>query len=409
MKTTQFCAVINWSLALIATALMLITSASARTETVLASLGGGPGQLISDSAGNLYGTTYLGGTNKSGSVFKLTRGSNGVWTETVLHSFAPLTHRDGGAPYALANLVFDGAGNLYGTTTSGGKFERGTVFRLTPGSNGVWTCTTLHSFAGPPHDGAQPLSGLVLDGAGNFYGTTSVGGSQNAGTVFKLSPSGSSWTETVLYSFTGDGNNGDGYAPVGGVIRDSAGNLYGTTSGGGVRGGSQGYGTVFELSPGANGGWTESVLHKFKFLEGIGPYAGLTLDKLGSLYGTTQNGGPQGKGTVFTLTPAGGGWTTSVIHSFTGTPGDGGDPAAPLVVDSSGNLYGTTINGGTAALGTVFELTPTLGGWAENIVFSFSGGSNGRHPAVGVILDSAGNLFGSAALSHGGVVFEIAP
>ena len=407
MSTKLSSSSFNLSLAVIAVTLILITSASAGTETVIFRSKNEPGTLIFDSAGNLYGMTSVGGGHNGGTVFKLSPGSDGVWTETVLHSFDPVNHKDGGNPFLSAGLVFDSAGNLYGATTSGGEFERGTVFELTPGSNGTWTEKILHSF-GPyatNGDGEQPLSSLVFDGAGNLYGTTSTGGADNAGTVFELSPVSGGWSEKVLHSF----NVEDGTNPIGGVVFDGAGNLYGTTFSGG-----RGLGVVFELSPGSNGTWTETVLHKFKGgADGGSPFAGLVIDTVGNLYGTTQGGGARGKGVVFALTPAsGGGWITQVIYSFMGAPGDGGVPLCALILDAASNLYGTTLFGGTNKLGTVFKLVPASGGgWTESVLYSFTGSSNGRNPSVGVILDPRGNLYGTAAVSRRdyGIVFEITP
>jgi uncharacterized repeat protein (TIGR03803 family) len=402
MSTKLSSSSFEWSLAVIAVTLILITSASAGTETVIFRSKNEPGTLIFDSAGNLYGMTSVGGGHNGGTVFKLSPGSDGVWTETVLHRFNPLNHKDGGNPFLSAGLVFDSAGNLYGTTTSGGEFEQGTVFELTPGSNGTWTEKILHSFG--PHDsgdGEQPLSSLVFDGAGNLYGTTSTGGAGYSGTVFELSPGKEGWSEKVLHSFSP--SPGDGRNPVGGVVFDKAGNLYGTTFLGG-----RGSGIVFELSPGSNGTWTETVLHRFKGgSDGGRPYAGLVLDKAGNLYGTAQ-AGIHGKGEVFALTPAsGGGWTMTTIYSFIGPPGDGNLPLDALVVDATGSLYGTTYFGGANKLGTVFKLAPVSGGgWTESVLFSFPGGSNGRNPFCGVTLDPAGNLYGTAVR---GIVFEIMP
>jgi uncharacterized repeat protein (TIGR03803 family) len=409
MSTKLSLSSFNLSLPVIAVTLILITSASAGTEQVLFRSTNIPGTLIFDSAGNLYGMTYYGGRYNGGTVFKLSPSSGGAWTETVLHSFDPVNHKDGGYPYPVASLLFDSAGNLYGTTTSGGEFEEGTVFELTPGSNGSWTETTLHSFAGlsDGDDGAQPLSNLVFDASGNLYGTTTTGGSGNAGTVFELSPGKGGWTEKVLYSFSP--SNGDAMRPIGGVVFDGAGNLYGTGSSGG-----RGLGAVFELSPGSNGTWTETVLHKFKGgADGGSPFAGLVIDTVGNLYGTTQGGGARGKGVVFALTPAsGGGWITQVIYSFMGAPGDGGVPLGALILDAASNLYGTTLFGGTNKLGTVFKLVPASGGgWTESVLYSFTGSSNGRNPSVGVILDPRGNLYGAAAVPRRrhGIVFEITP
>jgi uncharacterized repeat protein (TIGR03803 family) len=303
------------------------------TETVLYSFKGGEdgawpyGGLINDSAGNIYGTTYQGGADNAGTVFKLA--PNG--TETVLHSFG--IGNDGAFPYG--NLIIDGEGNLYGTTYGGGTEGVGTVFKVAP--NG--TETVLYAFAGYTKDGANPFAGLIEDGAGNFYGTTEFGGAHNSGTVFKLAPNG---TETLLYTFTGGSDGGEPYA---GVINDSAGNLYGTTGGGGAHS----WGTVFKVAPKG----TEKVLYSFTGgNDGGEPVVALFRDSTGNLYGTTYQHGADNAGTVFRLAPNG---HLTVLHAFTGGS-DGATPLAGLVADKKGNLYSTTYQGGKDGYGIVFEI-----------------------------------------------------
>ena len=245
--------------------------------------------LIFDAFGNLYGTTAGGGAYGDGTVFELTPKGGGGWTETVLHSF---NDKDGSAPYA--GLIFDGAGNLYGTTLMGGHYVDGTVFKLTPKGGGGWTETVLHSFNDNGKDGFAPLAGLIFDEAGNLYGTTYGGGTYGYGTVFELTPkAGGAWTETVLHSCNDNGK--DGYESYASLILDAPGNLYGTTS----VGGAYGYGTVFELAPKAGGGWTETVLLSFNDKDGFSVLASLIFDASGNLYGTTYAGGAYGYGTVF--------------------------------------------------------------------------------------------------------------
>ena len=323
------------------------------TEKVLYSFSGNNGAkphagLIFDASGNLYGTTLFGGAHGRGTVFELTPTAGGGWTETLLYSF---DGKNGKSPHA--GLIFDASGNLYGTTYHGGKYDEGTVFELTPTAGGGWTEKVLHSFNG--NNGAYPWAGLIFDAAGNLYGTTSAGGAYlYYGTVFELTPkAGGGWTEKVLHSFN---DTFDGIWPYAGLIFDASGNLYGTTAYG--DGGPDG-GAVFELAHTPGGGWTEKLLYQFAGYYGgaSNPYAGLIFDAAGNLYGTTESGGAHGDGTVFELTPtAGGGWTETLLCSFDGK--NGKIPYAGLIFDAAGNLYGTTILGGAHDDGTVFEVTP---------------------------------------------------
>jgi uncharacterized repeat protein (TIGR03803 family) len=418
----------------VALTLALTTVAAAAVkERVLNSFSGDDGELseaglVFDSAGNLYGTTFEGGTGDHslcsqgcGVVFELRRTPNGV-EETVLYNFCSLAECSDGASPA-AGLILDSAGNLYGTTTGGGTQTAacpgptgcGTVFELIHNSDDTWTQVVLYQFSGA--DGAAPEASLAFDCAGNLYGTTSQGGSDGYGLVFELSPaSGGSWTQSVLYSFTG---RTDGYEPFAGVILDSAGNLYGTTYRGGIQSGMcgdvEGCGVVFELSRTAEGAWTETVLHSFQGGDGADIISGLTFDTAGNLYGAAYLGGGshqcglQGCGLIFELTPqANGSWTETVLHSFTSGPG-GEHPAGSLIFDAAGNLYGTTRFGGTALAGVVFELTPSgAGNWKEQAL-SFTG-ANGSGPEGGVILDSAGNAYGTTSFGGAkgdGVIFQI--
>jgi len=391
--------------------------------------GADPGApLVADSAGNLYGTTEIGGAYSVGTVFELTRTKRGCWHRRVLYSFkgAP----DGASPEA--NLIFDGAGALYGTTLiggtgscNGGGFQNscGTVFKLTPQPGGNWTETVLYSFSGGD-DGGWPMAGLVLDSFGNLYGTTSSYGTTNCGqgnqvgcgTLFELSPrSEGRWTETTLHDFTGQPN--DGGFPEGGLVLDGSGNLYGTTT----IGGSSDQGSVFELSPGSNGQWTEALLYNFTGdSAGAYPLGNLIFDRFGNLYGVALIGGAgqcygRGCGAVFELSPGqGGSWTVITIYDFTGYPNDGYYPVGGLTVDQAGNLYGATQYGGTFSeacglgCGTVFELTPAgRGSWNENVLYRFNS-NDGSNP-TGVIRDPTGNLYGATyygGTADDGVVFR---
>jgi len=355
--------------------LAMSLAAQAQTEKVIYSFRGGfnpnfPGKgLVFDTAGNLYGTAVAGGPDDVGTVFELSPLSGGVWQETTLHGFTG--RPDGSEPYGP--LTIDVAGNLYGTTNFGGGANQGTIYELTPVSGGGWTETLLHSFTGGA-DGSDPVGGLVLDSAGNLYGTASGGGAHGQGTVFELSPvSGGGWLFAVLHAFTG---GVDGGSPAATLVFDSAGNLYGTTEAGGILTDcafSGGCGVVFELSPVSSGGWHETPIHAFNNTDGALPLAGVTFDTSGNLYGMAFLGGnlsdcqPYGCGVVFQLSPvAGGGWHHTVIHTFTGGT-DGANPTAGPAVDSLGNIYGTTQSGGTS--------TACYGGCGLVFEFSFSGGT----------------------------------
>jgi uncharacterized repeat protein (TIGR03803 family) len=381
--------------------------------------GGNPsGNVIFDTAGNLYGTSYHGGMANSGTVFQLAPNANGSWTEHVLYSFCALSGcADGAAPYGT--LVMDSSNNLYGTTTQGGPSGiAGAVFELVPGANDTWTQKVIYGFckASKCTDGYDPVGGLIFDAKGNLYGTTSGGGAYGYGTVFELTPTGNdNWTETVLYSFCGKRFCPDGSQPLDSLVFDSAGNLYGTASNGANHDAcpSIGCGAVFELSPGSDGNWTEKVLHVFGGGDGENPHAGLIFDGSGNLYGTTDEGGRNGNGVVFELSPTGNGaWTETVLWKFY----EAGSPLGGLTFDHAGNLYGTTEYGGNLKHGTVFELSLGQNGlWTQNVLHTFNG-QGGANPSGGVTFDSAGNLYGTAmnggSGDHGsgwGVVFKIAP
>jgi uncharacterized repeat protein (TIGR03803 family) len=378
--------------------------------------------LIFDKAGNLYGTAFYGGEDRycqgrgCGTVFQLTPGAHSTWTETVLYTFcAGRDCADGAEPYA--SLIFDAAGDLYGTTVSPG----GNVFRLEPGANGTWTEKVLHRF-GSAFDGSNPYGGVIFGAAGNLYGTTSYGGSsEEYGTVFQLSPDAQGdWTETAIYNFN---LNGGGLYPMAGLVLGRDGNLYGTTiSGAGSGCYGYGCGTVFQLTLGANGKWTESVLHNFSGKDGEEPYSALVFDAAGNLYGTTAYGGAYGVGTVFQLTPRGNGtWKETVLHDFSCDGKDGCYPYANLLLDAAGNLYGTTEEGGTYksncgasnGCGTVFRLALGANGkWTEKVLHNFGRDMDGAIPFAGLVSDAAGNLYGTTdgGGAYGyGTVFEITP
>jgi uncharacterized repeat protein (TIGR03803 family) len=387
--------------------LFFVPRAKAQSESTLysftgASDGGNPlSSLVMDAAGNLYGTTFVGGAYGAGEVYELTPVSDG-WKETVLYNFTG--GLDGADPY-YADVIFDGAGNLYGTTVQGGTFNQGTVFKLTPTGNG-WSESVLYSFAGGK-DGAWPYAGLIFSPAGNLYGTTSIGGVYSSGTVFELTPGADGqWTESVIHTFNGK----DGVSPLGGLVFDKAGRLYGVTQGGGAHNA----GAVFQLGVSSSGQWTEKILHSFTGgADGSDPYAErLVFDSSGNLYGTTNGGGAFMRGAVFSLAEnAAGFWSERILYSFEGNVA--ANPASGLILDGKGNLYGTCSNGnGETSVGAVFELSPSATGkWAERNLLLFTR-TDGEFPNAALLRNSAGNLYGTTLLggvSNMGVVFEVTP
>ena len=393
------------------TAIVLLPGGAwgANTENVLYAFQGNNdcaayGSLILDPAGNLYGTTF-GGFVVNGEVYELSPSGSG-WTQTILHTFAGGS--DGRNP--VTGLVRDQSGNLYGTTPAGGSSDRGVVYELSPNGSG-WTETVLYAFSGG-NDGAIPYSGLILDQAGNLYGATSqggAGGNGGNGLVFKLTRGSSGWTESVLYTFTG-GN--DGSFPQGNLLFDPAGNLYGTTTQGGVGG----WGTAFKLTPSA-GGWTETTLHGFtNGNDGAQPMSGVIRDRSGVLYGTANGGGSGSLGVVFQLRPyptiqstTRAGWMETPIYRFTGGS-DGAGPDTGVIFDQAGNLDGAA-GGGGSGWGVVYQLTPGSSGWTESVLYTFTGGADGRFPESTVTIDSPGNLYGTtvAGGTGCGVVYQIPP
>jgi uncharacterized repeat protein (TIGR03803 family) len=390
--------------------------------TDLQTAGHRPSGLVSDSAGNLYGVTYRGGSFGGGTVFELTLQSDG-WRVKTLYNFHS-TH--GTRP--VGNLIFDKSGNLYGVTLLGGAFDClngigcGTVYELSPQPDGNWKETVLHKFSGYPNDGWMPESGLIFDASGNLYGTTYYGGKYDRGTIFELSSQGS---EMILHSFKNEPDP-KGTFIGSALLMDSAGNLYGTADGGTLGGG-----LVFKLSLQRDGRWTETVLHTFSTNssnDGSSPSSALIMDAAGNLYGTTlfgvSVGGKQGYGTVYEVSPQqGGGWTEKVIHSFSGSQKDGEYPQANLILDGSGNLCSTTQGSSSTykcdrsgfSCGTVFQLSPQSGGvWTETELHNFSGSheEDGEHPAGYIVLNPGGNIFGTTFEGGEyakGAVFEVTP
>lgn len=401
-------------------AVTMITLQSAQAQTfqvIHAFTGGGDGAnpysgLTMNGAENFYGTT-AGSDN--GSVFNL-RSIGSGWLLMPLINFGL-----SGPSMPASKVTIGPDGALYGTTFYGGLFGEdcnnyscGTVFKLQPPSRSCgsvscpWTLTIVYEFQ-PSPDGGNPWGEVVFDGAGNMYGTTAYGGTGNCsngiesgcGVVYKLSPAGSGWTETILYNFSGN----DGEQPTSGLIFDASGNLYGVTG----EGGNYNGGVVYELSPSWSGGWTETVLHSLQVNDGFDPIGSLIMDASGNLYGTAQDGGPAGGGTAFELSQPGT-WTFQVLYAFLGNKGT---PQAPLALDSAGNLYG--VGFGDAGYGNVFRLMPANGSWIKTDLHSFQG-SDGLWPNGGLVLDSSGNLYGTTSNGGGGpcyegcgVVWEITP
>lgn len=312
--------------------------------------------LLADSAGNLYGTTVAGGLlsrtchTGCGTVFMLSQAS-GQWQETVLYRFTGGV--DGSVPYA--GVVMDPAGNLYGATIGGGASQAGALYKLAPGTDGAWTQSVVYNFPGRP-GGAGAYETPTLDAAGNLYGTTNTGGTHNLGVVYKVTPQADgTGTVELLHSFVG---GTDGANPLAGVIFDRQGNLYGTTS----YGGTGNCGIAFVLAPNQSGGWSEHLLHTFlgvTYQDGENPNA-LTFDAHGNLYGTTLGGGVDNPGTIFKLVhSSGGGWQETVLYSFTAGD-DGAYPSSPVVLDPAGRIYGTTLWGGPSGDttgGVAFQFT----------------------------------------------------
>lgn len=389
---------------------LFVAGAWAQTGTVIYTFTGGSdgnnpkSQLVFDGQGNLYGTTTAGGAHGQGDVFELSPATGGAWTETVLYSFQGSA--DGSLP--AAGVIFDNKGNLYGTLYNGGAFGHGAVYELSPAAGGGWTKTTLYSFTGG-NDGGQPVCSLIFDKAGNLYGTTGLDGPYGQGVVFELTPnSDGSWSETVLHAFVAL-TTSDGQGPAGSLAIDGAGNLYGVT----VQGGAANLGVVFEVSPVSGGGWTESLLYSFLGgNDGAAPAtSNVIVNTAGTtILGTTTQGGSAGKGTVFKMKKTGNGWKEKVLYTFPGGA-NGGNPYAGVIRDSKGNLYGTTASGVFGAGGVVFKLSPATGGtWTETVLYTVDGPGNGSY--AGLVFDKSGNVYGTTEFGgtqFAGDVFTVTP
>ena len=374
-----------------------LATATAATTQVIFSFEEDEGEyadtdLETDSAGNIYGTTVLGGDFGSGTVFQLSRTPNG-WVHTVLYSFTG--GADGGEPYK--GVTIDREGNLYGTAVTGGAGSCeggcGVAYKLT-NSGGTWTQTVIHAFTGA-EDGSGPGARVTVARAGNVYGMAPTGGAYGLGTIYKIHPGpNGAWTFTVIHAFTGgaDGSTGSAGRMI---VRD--GHLYGAAT----TGGTYGSGVVFQLTPTAVGEWLFRTIYSFRGQpDGSFPYGALLFDGSGNIYGTTYYGGANGVGAVYKLSRRSvGEWNENVLYSFQ-EGSDGNSPISNLVFDRIGNLYGTTSEGGLGR-GTIFKLRPLPGGqWAERVVHAFEGPPDGAFSYNGMVVDAFGNFYGATV--HGG-------
>jgi hypothetical protein len=350
------------------------------------------GTLAMDSSGNLYGAAAEGGVG-SGTIFELSPPASGHW------NFQVIDPCENYCVYPIGSLAIDPAGNLYGTTGFG------EIFELSNNGSGTWTATDIYSLAA---DGGAP-GPVIIDAAGNLYGVNALGGSNNLGFVFELSLVSGTWVLTDLHDFAGP--DGSGCCSLSSLIMDSAGNLYGVTPKGGSSSACpSGCGVVFELSN-SSGAWNETVLHSFSNTDGSIPVGPLTMASSGKLFGSASNGGRDNFGAIFELLPQTGAWKFGAVHSFSGG-NDGAYPDAPLVIDSAGNLYGTTSSGGFSGYGTAFELTYTGATWHKSLLHSFTGSVDDGALPQGLIWGGQSDLFGLATEGgHDGwgIAYELTP
>ena len=391
-------------LLLVTLALAAAGSAYAQTFSVLHNfMGNNDGSepayaMTIDSSGKIYGSTFSGDTG-TGTIFEFYK-QNSTWVLNTLYHFTG--GLDGAVPYAGVTIGPDGA--LYGTTayggfgpctTWGGKTGCGTVFKLQQ-SGGTWTESVLFYFQNGPEGGVPYGGKLIFDQQGNIYGTTFQGGggtcAAGCGVVYKLSPSNGSWTQQVLYTFAGPAN--DGASPWAGVVFGPDGSLYGTTE----VGGSSNVGTIYKLTP-SGSGWTETILYNFRDQDDGGkPFAGLTFDRAGNMFGATSIGGNVNGGTAFKLTPSGSNWTFQTIYSFTGRRSQlANGPVANLVIDDANNIWGATGGDGSHFVGAIFRLTPTASGYVYTSLYDFRNQEDGAIPRSNLVFDANGNMYGTAA------------
>lgn len=398
--------------AIFAVVLALALTAGASTEKVVwnfkgGSDGSGPwsNYFISDAKGNLYGATAAGGTYDAGTVFMLTPAGK----ETILYEFKGQSNGDGNGPHG--HLTFDAKGNIYGTTQSGGTNGTGTVYELSPKSGGGWKEKVLYSFsASGTTDGADPSAGMTIGADGTMYSTTPDGGAYGAGTVFSLKKTSKGWKLTVIQNLNGTSNGG---YPYEGLMMDAAGNLYGAAP----TGGASGQGIIYRLSR-TKTGWADKVLHSFTNQNGDGSglyWIDLISDTSGNIYGATSFGGTNSTGIVWELVYSATkkSYSESILYEFGASgSGDGNNPYGGLAMDSEGNLYGTTLYGGTSNLGTSYKLTKDGNTWKETILHTFAGANDGAQSTGNPYIDAKGRVYGmteTGGTSNLGVVYRITP
>ena len=392
--------------------ILLVPALHAQTFSIIHSFtnnggdGGNPEAGVTIRGGSLFGTTYSGGLGY-GTAYQITHAGND-WVHV------PIAYLPGSSSAPIARVLFGPDGHLYGTSRSGGQLGSGSAFDLIPplslcrDARCSWKVNLLYGFEGPPFDGYSVGHGdLIWDQQGNIYGTTNGGGPSDAGTVYELTPSNPYWIETPIYIFSG---GADGGRPQAGVIFDSNGNLFGATT----LGGSNNAGTIFKLTYMPGVGWTETVLYNFTGgNDGKAPFGGLIWDAAGNLYGTTSDAGTGGCGTAFELSPSGQTWNLTTLYSFSGQPGNDDGPRASLAMDSTGNLYGTTYRCGANSRGSIFKLSNTQNGWVYTSLHDFTAGDDGADPNSNVSIDTDGTLYGTASSDGGarnyGVVWMIKP
>jgi uncharacterized repeat protein (TIGR03803 family) len=397
--------------AIFAVVLALALTAGASTEKVLwnfkgGSDGSGPwsNYFISDAKGNLYGATAAGGTYGAGTVFMLTPAGK----ETILYEFKGQSNGDGNAPHG--HLTFDAKGNIYGTTQAGGTNGTGAVYELSPKSGGGWKEKVLYSFSAAGADGADPSAGMTIAADGTMYSTTPDGGAFGAGTVFSLKKTSTGWKQTVIQNLNGTSTGG---YPYEGLMMDAAGNLYGAAP----TGGASGQGVIYRLSH-TKKGWVDTVLHSFTNQNGDGSglyWIDLISDTSGNIYGATSFGGTNSTGMVWELVYSATkkSYSERILYEFGASgSGDGNNPYGGLAMDSEGNLYGTTLYGGTSNLGASYKLTKDGTTWKETILHTFAGANDGAQSTGNPYIDAKGRVWGmteTGGTSDLGVVYRITP